>query len=618
MCGIAGVWFDDPASEQAERLKGRFRKALNSIGHRGPDYTGVFESGNVVLGHVRLSIIDLDSRSHQPMKGPNDSRLVFNGEIYNFRQIRGLFPGYEFQTESDTEVLLAHRVGKRELNELNGFFAFANVSESGDQIELVRDRMGIKPLYYVRKPGYFAFASELGALIHLMDDADKQIHMDSLMWYLQLGYIPAPATILRDVQKVMPGERIVCHHGKISVETYYKPEVRSNADSRQFAEFLEDSVRLRLISDVPVGCFLSGGMDSSVIALLAARHTTRLKTFSVGFPELKFLDEAPAAEETACHIGTEHTTIPLELSQMESMVPEYARSLSEPFADSSGIAVYALSAQVKKHVTVALSGDGADELLGGYNKHAAWLRLQQPGVLGGSIIRSRRLWQLIPRSREGAMANKARQLLRFSEAGSEIGVHRYMYLASMQYRNAVRSAITGISGMVNPELLFPEGMRFQSVEDMLLADQRLVLPNDMLFKVDHASMQHALEVRVPFLDFRVVETANALPVSQKITPHGRKMILREIYRNELPEGVFSRRKQGFEVPLLRWMRGGLGEQMEEFVFSEESPLKALISSEYRRSLKRKLHGSAPDNSAQQVWALYVLSVWMKTYGISHA
>lgn len=388
MCGITGVF--------AFNEIGRFNLpnislATETLEHRGPDFQKVFVGDFVALGHRRLSIIDLNPQSNQPMSAEDGRfKLVFNGEIYNYKSLRQELAskGVQFETESDTEVLLQILIhdGKNALNKLNGFFAFAFYDQQKEEMLVARDRYGIKPLYYLEDEDRFIFASELKAILKF--GIEKTIDTNSIYTYLQLNYLPAPMSMVKGVKKLMPGHYAVVKKKSVEINSYY--ELKNTFEKQfqgtyedaqvQLKALMEKSVERRLVADVPLGTFLSGGVDSSIISAIASKKVEGLHTFSIGYHGNSFFDETEYANAVAKHIGSKHHVFSLSLDDLYGYLPKLLKSFSEPFADSSALPVYALSQLTKENVTVALSGDGADELFAGYNKHAALYRLWHPGA----------------------------------------------------------------------------------------------------------------------------------------------------------------------------------------------------------------------------------------------
>jgi asparagine synthase (glutamine-hydrolysing) len=625
MCGITGVF--------AFNLVGKFSKinvaaATASLAHRGPDSHDVYVDEWVCLGHRRLSVIDTREIANQPLWDPTDRYcIIFNGEIFNFKELReGLRArGTSFRTESDTEVLLHLFIqyGESCLNQLNGFFAFCIYDKQEQELFLARDRYGVKPLYYLHDDDKFLFASELQSIVAY--GIKKDIDYDSLYTFLQLNYIPAPHTIFTAVKKLMPGNWARVKNGKITTREYYHiPFDRNNLSPIEYEDaqarfklLLDEAVQRRLVSDVPLGAFLSGGIDSSVITALAKRHKPDLQTFSIGFNDEKFFDETAYAQLVSKHIGTNHTTFMLSNSEMSTHLHSILDSIDEPFADSSAIAVYILSRETRKQATVALSGDGADELLGGYNKHAAFYRALHPGLAEKLVTGLWPLWWFLPKSRHAPFSNTVRQLSRFARGNRLPSAERYLYWASFATGSqADRMLLPGL----RTESAYSERQRellrsipaHETLNDILLSDMRLVLPNDMLTKVDRMSMAHGLEIRNPFLDVNVVDFLFTLPDDFKVDRGMRKKLLQDTFRDLLPSALYNRPKKGFEVPLLKWMRQDL-----KGVIHDELLSKAFIEQQgifdYReiRKLKNRLFAINPSDIHARMWGLVVFQWWWK-------
>jgi asparagine synthase (glutamine-hydrolysing) len=628
MCGITGI--------AAFNLVGRMQMihltaATMALEHRGPDYQGIWNDDHLGLGHRRLSIIDTSDAANQPMRDASGRYIIaFNGEIFNFKELRLFLEarGVQFRSQSDTEVLLELFAleGPACLHRLNGFFAFAIADTHSQSLFIARDRYGIKPLVYLADEDKFLFASEMKSL--LAYGIEREIEPSALMAYLHLNYTPAPLTMVKGVHKLPPGHYITVSNGTFSVHPWYQlpnnEEAGASFEEKKqlLRSLLEDAVQQRLVADVPLGSFLSGGVDSSIIAALAARHKPDLHTFSIGYADEKFFDETAYARKVARHLGTEHTVFSLTNKDLFSHVHGILDSLDEPFADSSAIAVYILSKHSRKHATVALSGDGADELFAGYNKHAALLRAMQPGWKENLAMQFGGLWRTLPHSRHSPFGNKARQLARFAEGMALSPQERYWKWAGFAGNEAVEA-------LLQPTIVQEEAqVQFRKLKEEILenissgknfneflrADMQLVLPNDMLMKVDLMSMAHALEIRVPFLDHRVVSFAMKLPAEDKITPHSRKRILREAFSDMLPAEVFQRSKKGFEVPLLPWLRKDLKALIEEDLL-EESFIRDQGIFQYPeiQKLWRQALSSNPGDSHARIWGLVVFQWWWKKY-----
>jgi asparagine synthase (glutamine-hydrolysing) len=630
MCGITGVF--------AYNLVGKFSKihiqaATQALHKRGPDHQNVYVSEWVCLGHRRLSIIDTRSIAHQPMWDTSGRYgIVFNGEIFNYQELRKKLTdqGVNFTSESDTEVLLHLCIRDREkaLNQLNGFFSFCFYDSQEESLLLARDRYGIKPLLYLADENRFAFASEMKSLVHF--GLEKNLDHESLYTYFQLNYCPAPKTIFSSVKKLSPGHYLKVTRGQVNTGVYYEiprfhpsPSLPSyDGAKKRFKELLEASVQRRLVADVPLGSFLSGGIDSSVIATLAARHKPDLHTFSIGFRDEKFFDETTYAQLVAHRIKSNHTVFSLTNQDLFEHLDDILNYIDEPFADSSAIAVYILSKETRKHATVALSGDGADELLGGYNKHAAFYRLLHPGWKEKIVGALLPVWNLLPQSRNSFVGNRVRQLARFAKGMHLNAQERYWQWAAFANETEVDHLLrTEINQRVDRQkyldhknYLLDSLRNAEEMNDLLLTDLKLVLPNDMLTKVDWMSMANSLEVRVPFLDVELVNFVSGLPSDYKINATMRKRLLQDAYREDLPPELYNRPKKGFEVPLLKWFRTEMKSTILDDLLSQKLiEEQQLFHYPEIEKLKRQLFSSNPGDVHARIWALIVFQRWWKNY-----
>ncbi len=630
MCGITGVF--------AFNLVGKFSKiniaaATVALAHRGPDFQNIHVDEWVCLGHRRLSIIDKRDVANQPLwDESNRFCIIFNGEIFNFRELREELrqKGISFFTESDTEVLLKIYILEKEkcLTRLNGFFSFCIYDRTEQSLFLARDRFGIKPLLYVMDDDKFLFGSEMKSI--LAYGVEKEIDYSSLLTYLQLNYTTAPNTIFTNVKKLMPGHFLKVVNKKLIIGKYYSipyDSVKSQANqlnyqeaSESFKSLLEGAIQKRLVSDVPLGSFLSGGVDSSVVAALAKRHKTDLHTFSIGFKDEKFFDETEYALAVAKHIQSDHTVFSLTNKDLYEHVNAILDATDEPFADSSAIAVYILSKETRKHATVALSGDGADELLGGYNKHAAFYRVTHPGWKENSASLLGPLWRILPKSRQAPFSNSIRQLDRFAKGYKLSSAERYWTWAGFTNESVAIKLLSARSQQKlirqeydarKDELLRTIPVK-ESMNDILLTDMNMLLSNDMLTKVDLMSMAHGLEVRVPFLDFEVVNFLFTLPESYKIDGSMRKKILQDSFRDILPDQLYNRPKKGFEVPLLKWLRNEMKSIINDDLLSEKfiSDQGIFYYPEIKK-LKKNLFSMNPGDVHARIWGLVVFQWWWK-------
>jgi asparagine synthase (glutamine-hydrolysing) len=628
MCGITGIF--------AFNLVGKFNKvnvaaATMCLEQRGPDHQNIYNDDWVALGHRRLSIIDTSAMGNQPMWDERERyAIVFNGMVFNHLELRLELEnqGVKFFSHSDTEVLLKLFIREKEkcLSKLNGFFAFCVYDKQEQTFFVARDRYGVKPLLYLFDEDKFLFASEMKAIVQY--GIDKTIDFTSLYSYLQLNYIPAPDTIFRNVKKLLPGHYLTIANRQLSIGKYYdipkeeNSSISYDAAKEKLKELLDASVKRRLIADVPIGSFLSGGIDSSVITALASKHKPDLHTFSIGFKDEKFFDETHYARLVADHFKTEHTVFSLTNDDLYEHVHSILNYFDEPFADSSAINVYILSKQTRKHATVALSGDGADELLAGYNKHAAFYRSFHPGIKEKAVRAFNPLWKMIPQSRSNPLANKARQFNRFAEGMKLSPKERYWRWASFADETDSKSLLTADSQAKISEQHYQESKSeilkdigaTGNINEVLRTDTKLVLPNDMLTKVDLMSMANGLEVRTPFLDFEVVNFIFSLPEDFKINSQIRKRILQDAFREILPAELYRRSKKGFEVPLLKWFRKEMKSMIVDDLLSEKLiEEQAIFRYEEIKKLKDQLFSSNPGDVHARIWGLIVFQFWWKKY-----
>jgi len=581
--------------------------------HRGPDTGGTIQMENVCLGHRRLSIIDLDSRSNQPLKDLSGNYyLIFNGEIYNYLELKNeLISKYDlrFSTTSDSEVLLygLKHEGEEFIQKLNGFFAFAFYDSVKNEILLARDRYGIKPLYYSDQGNHFLFASELKSVIKGV----KNIRIDkkSLFNYLQLSYIPAPNTIVEGVKKLKPGHFIKINAAEFNINQYYNirlPErYTPQVPLADFRRKLNDSVEIRLRADVPVGTFLSGGLDSSIITLLASQKKEGISSFSVGFPDQPFYDESDDAKRVAKQLKVKHHILQLTESDIDSEVGNILDSFDEPFADSSAILVNLISRFARERVKVVLSGDGADEVMGGYNKHRAMLHSLDKNFINFFLKSGSPALDLFPESRNKATLNQIRKLRRYAKGLKLPLTERYEQWASFTEKAEVQKLLKeNLTGHNLKISIDPND--FNSV---LKADMELVLANDMLHKVDLMSMRSSLEVRVPFLDHRLVEYLFTIPASEKVTKRSGKNIMRKAFEKDFPKQFFNKKKKGFEAPLVHWLAGPLKSLREELLNTDIIEKQDLFNPLEIKRLEKKSLSKNPGDSPHTIWALLVFQHW---------
>ncbi|MCU0877942.1 MAG: asparagine synthase (glutamine-hydrolyzing) [Pirellulaceae bacterium] len=635
MCGITGaIWTDPSLAIDAALLQAM----TDRIKHRGPDAEGTYTSDyrvrppyetmpGVALGHRRLSIIDL-ATGQQPMANEDESVwIVFNGEIYNYDYLRRRLEGsgHKFRTDSDTETIvhLYEDEGPECFAHLNGMFAVAIWDARRRRLVLGRDRLGKKPLVYRHERDRLLFASELKSLL-AVPGLPREIDPAAIDEYLTYQYIPHPNTIFRGFRKLPPGSWAVWQDGQLEVKPFWKPDftverrIAPAAATEELRELLTSAVKIRMRSDVPLGAFLSGGIDSSiVVALMQQLAEEPVRTFTIGFPEREY-DEAKYAERVANHLGTLHTTLEVTPDAV-SILPKLAWHYDEPFADSSAIPTWYLSELTRQHVTVALSGDGGDELFAGYPRYRAVALAGRVDYLPPvRAIAAARAWQWLPSS--GRQKSVVRKLKRFSEALALAPERRYVDWISIfnEQRRAelyreefLASLSTDPATFVRTAWLRSAGR--DAVTAASLADLVTYLPCDLMTKVDIASMAHGLECRAPLLDYRVVEFAASLPVRLKVRRGRGKWLLQEAFGHLLPSEVFRRPKMGFGVPLDYWFRSQLRERTRDTLLADSARVRTFLRPEAVQQLADEHDRKVYDHSAR-LWALLMLETWLGEWG----
>ena len=612
MCGISFVY--NPRDDSETDIQ----RALLLLRHRGPDESRFLRKGKAYLGHTRLSIIDL-AHSHQPMQGLNDRyTLVYNGEIYNYLELRQkLSDRWRFKTEGDTEVLLAGLTleGVGFLTQLEGMWAFALWDDETETLLLARDRMGKKPLYYENKNGSFACASELPALRTLTKKPWSE-DIDSVADYFRYGYCLPGYTTWKGVFEVLPGHYLKWRPGE-SIEQciFWKlptpnAELAKPSDEDLLSE-VENAVQKRLVADVEVGAFLSGGIDSSLICALAQPHMDMpLKTYTIGFSDHAY-DERDYALNAANFIGTDHHAEELsdwDEQRLESLLRNH---IGQPFADSSLLPTSLVSEVAARDVKVALSGDGGDELFGGYQRYQARIILRWYTRLPELL---RRQAERFLRSLPEPTAHHSRSLLKKAHLFMDIA-QRYEaeipYTAPLMFHPAEYSELfPGLTGCGHRPPGLIEQADIEDLHRMLYADTLIYLPQDILVKVDRASMAYGLETRAPLLDHKLIEMVFSHPANQQIQIGSGKRWLRKVFANHLPKNIWKRRKQGFGVPLHQWFRGELKKRLDDLLenapdFVNVSSVKALLTQ----------HDSGRRDNGYRLWMIFVYLVMREQQSI---
>ncbi len=627
MCGIAGI-----ADVTGRPVNQGLLRAMTTVqAHRGPDGEAVVCRGAVGLGHRRLAIIDL-STGDQPMSS-DDGRvwIVFNGEIYNFRELRQELEatGVRFRTQSDTEVILRayEAAGPACVSRLRGMFAFAILDERTRRLVLARDRVGIKPLVYSWDGRRLLFASEIKAIV---EDATvaRDLDPDALGEYLTYHYVPAPRTIFASVRKLPPASLLVLplDGGAPEISRYW--HLRFAPDSRvtegewieQLGVQLSDAVRCHMISDVPIGAFLSGGVDSStVVALMAEASPTPIRTFSIGFDEADF-DELRFARQVAARYGTDHYELVVKPAALD-VLPKLAWHLDEPFADSSAIPTYYVAKITRAHVTVSLSGDGGDENFAGYRRYAEAMALaarmdESPARLARPLLRLTS--RLLPVGARGQA---------WTGLFGSGALERYARLVTHERPETLRRALSDdwvhvagrVSAPVSFERLLAKGGALDPISTLQHIDIETYLPDDILAKVDRTSMAVSLESRVPLLDHRLLEFVATIPSSLKLKGGTSKYILKRAMSSRLPSDILSRRKMGFGVPLGAWFRGELRDMTHDLLLDPRTRQRGIFRTSWVDGLLRE-HESGRRDCSARLWAMLCLELWMRRWadtGPSH-
>jgi asparagine synthase (glutamine-hydrolysing) len=623
MCGITG-WVSRARERPDEAL---LHRMCNAIHHRGPDSEGIFIGEQVALGARRLSIIDLMT-GDQPVRSADGSiSIVFNGEIYNFQEVRAELEalGHQFHTQGDTEVVVHSYMawGERFLDRLNGMFALALWDEPHERLILARDRLGKKPLLISQSGGTVVFGSEFQAVLQhpaVRRDVDPLAIDD----YLTLGYIPAPRTAFQNIRKLPPGHMLIWDRGQTRLQSYWsldfepKLDIAEGEAIERFDELFQDAVRLRLISDVPLGAFLSGGIDSAaVVAAMADAGHERVKTFSIGFSDPAY-NELPLARLVAERYGTEHHEFIVEPRATE-LLPRLVQHYGEPYADSSALPTFELARVTRKHVTVALNGDGGDEMFGGYDRYRALMLAQSararlpvpPGVytlMAGLLSEAAGQRTIAGRARRflGGVATlpgeQYSHWMGIFPAGDKDDIYTDEFKGIVSQNRA--------DARLSRPFDDPGGLGVADVAMKL--DVATYLPDDLLVKVDIATMANSLEGRSPFLDYRIAEFAARLPVHLKIRGGRSKYLLKRAMQRRIPPVILNRKKSGFGVPLARWFREDLRPMAYEVILSDRALARGYFEPEAIRRLVDD-HVDARADRAPRLWALLVLELWHQAF-----
>jgi asparagine synthase (glutamine-hydrolysing) len=622
MCGITGYWArrGDPSPWLAD-----LAASVESLKQRGPDDSGVWvrNGGRVALGHTRLSILDLSPLGHQPMRSPDGSlTMVFNGEVYNFALVRAELEalGHRFRSSGDSEVILAalQEWGVRAVDKFIGMFAIAVWNEREHRLWLLRDRMGVKPLYYAFDGSRFWFGSELKAL-RAFREWKPGIDRDALGEYLQYGYISAPRSIYQDVHKLLPGHWLELGEvGEPVAHPYWappshEPHLAGTEDEleHRLEHLLVDACRYRMVSDVPVGVFLSGGLDSSLVTALLQRYGGgEVRTFTIGFDDPRY-DESPHARAVARHLGTRHTEKIVTAGDMLGVMGEWAALFDEPFGDQSGVPTYLVSKMAREHVKVALSADGGDELFSGYSHYGVVLERERslakiPSALRHAISRFP-VGSLRGVVGHGLRRNVVERLQKLQVLFPQLDKPDIYDLAMSFWTPWDITQLLGRRPVQRERIEAPE-----FADQMVRCDLRHYLPDDILVKVDRTSMAAGLEGREPLLDHRLVEFALRLPLSMRRGALGTKHLMRKILYRHVPRELIERPKQGFAIPLSRWLRGDLAPLIDQYLSPSRVRAGGLFDPGMVSDTISNFRDGGPKNDrldVQKLWLLIAFEMW---------
>jgi asparagine synthase (glutamine-hydrolysing) len=621
MCGITG--FVRAEKGQVAGTADLIGRMCQAIVHRGPDDHGVMIKNGAVLGMRRLSIIDL-AGGHQPISGEDGSvTIVYNGEVYNFLELHALLKshGHTFQTHSDTEAIVHayEEFGPSCVDHLRGMFAFAIWDDRNQKLFIARDRVGKKPLYYtVTDRGTFVFGSELKSLL-VHPEVKRNINLEAVDAYLTLGYVPDPQCIFRDIYKLPPGHHLTFSDNRVVIEKYWDfdfspdPSMTPEDCVRGLRELLDEAVRLRLVSDVPLGAFLSGGIDSSTVVGLMARHMDQpVKTFSIGFHEDSY-NELKYARLTAQKFGTDHHEF-FVTPDICDVVDDLVQQLDEPFADPSSIPTYMVSKLAREHVKVVLSGDGGDELFAGYTRYV--------------IDRKRRGFSLLPSViREGIMQPLSAKL-----PHGTLG-RNYLHNVALDPIHRYLDSVSVFSGL-NRQLLYTDDFKKQlgadggslaefrayaaqvktgdPLDQLLFIDSKTYLPGDILTKVDRMSMAVSLEARVPLLDHKLIEFVMRIPSSMKMAGTETKYIFKKAVEDLVPQEILNRPKQGFGMPIEQWINEQLKDRIRDTLHGFRARQRDYVNPDYVNLLLEE-HERGRRNHSYALWGLFMLELWHRTF-----
>jgi len=628
MCGICGIWNLDGHPVVSDLVI----KMNSTMVHRGPDGAGVFVDKSIGMGHRRLSIIDLSSGDQPMLSSDGQVIIAFNGEIYNFQELKNLLiqKGHKFKTKSDTEVIIyAYKEwGQGFINKLRGMFAIALWDNRLKTLYLARDRVGKKPLYYYYDEKKLVFASELKAILEV-PGIPRQMNFKALDTYFSFGYVPSPMSIFRGIRKLKPGHMARCSlHGVREKEYWdvdmngFNPEMTEKTAIEGLRELFDEAVRIRLVSDVPLGAFLSGGVDSSAVVASMAKllDGQAVKTSSIGFCEEKF-NELEFAKIVSDMYGTEHQEAFVKPDALD-IIDKIVWHFDEPFADSSAIPTWYVSKITRQNVTVALSGDGGDETFAGYTQRYSMNRFEDnirkkiPFIFRNTLIKG--LSKLYPRIDVLPRPLRLKLFLTNLSMSMEQAYHRDMSFYFSQedkydlYNSDMKRAVNGFSTFSVFQPFFKHNTNPDPVTRAQYIDIKTYMTEDILVKVDRMSMAHSLEVRAPLLDHKLMEFAATLPSDLKLNNQESKYILKKINERRLPYDILYRKKQGFSVPLAHWLRTGLKEHINDVLFGHGAGIGEYLNSEYVKKLWMS-HLQGMNDYSSQIWNVFMFELWRRQF-----
>src|SRR5215510_4835143 len=622
MCGVVGMSGPE-LTENSAAARDQIARMLGVIEHRGPDDEGHYIEPGIAIGMRRLSIIDL-ATGRQPISNEDGSIwIVFNGEIYNHRELREtlLARGHKLRTRSDTETIahLYEDEGERCVERLRGMFAFALWDRRNRSLFLARDRVGKKPLHYAMAGRTLVFGSEIKSLLQ-HPGVKREINLQAISDFLSFGYVPDPATAFAGVRKLPPGHTLTFKDGLINTRRYWDfdysrdtrvrgPELREESYIERLRELIAESVRVRLESEVPLGAFLSGGIDSSVVVAMMAREM-KVKTFSIGFSDSGF-DELRYARIAARHFGADHHEF-VVTPDVCRLVEEIVWHHDEPFADVSSVPTYVVSKMAREHVTVALSGDGGDEVFAGYERYVVDRRRRRyeriPAFLRRALLRA---GQAMP---QGAYGKRFLRNIALEPAARYVDSVTYFDRDSQLnlFSDDARRALAGYDPAQRFERMFAAPVARSRLERLLYLDSKTYLPGDILVKVDRMSMANSLETRSPLLDHRLIEFAQTIPASLKLRGLETKYILKRAAAGLIPEEIINRPKQGFDVPIRRWFNRELREMLDDTLRSARARERGDFNHRAVLAILDEHRRGARDH-ARHLWGLLVLELWRRAF-----